>query len=110
MHDINETSKTEPPAKVLHMVNQFSLLKLEEFYIQYIHIFEYANTFLFSQKKIWKTASKYIGRKLLRAVPKQITSVLQADVLWSMGITGKLESYMYFSCKKIDCFEYICNF
>lgn len=27
-------------------------------------------------------------RKLLRAIPRQITSVLQADVLWKMGITG----------------------
>eukprot|EP00096_Caligus_rogercresseyi_P013423 TRINITY_DN6068_c0_g1_i1.p1 TRINITY_DN6068_c0_g1~~TRINITY_DN6068_c0_g1_i1.p1 ORF type:complete len:1037 (-),score=259.34 TRINITY_DN6068_c0_g1_i1:50-3160(-) len=27
-------------------------------------------------------------RKLLRAVPKQITAILQADVLWGMGITG----------------------
>jgi len=32
--------------------------------------------------------SKNSNRKLLRAVPRQITSVLQADVLWEMGITG----------------------
>jgi len=31
---------------------------------------------------------KNVNRKLLRAVPRQITSVLQADVLWEMGITG----------------------
>lgn len=29
------------------------------------------------------------SRKLLRTIPRQITSVLQADVLWNMGITGK---------------------
>lgn len=29
------------------------------------------------------------GRKLLRAVPRQITQALQADVLWSMGYTGQ---------------------
>lgn len=29
------------------------------------------------------------SRRLLRAIPKQITSVLQADSLWNMGITGK---------------------
>ncbi|XP_077301788.1 membrane-bound transcription factor site-1 protease [Arctopsyche grandis] len=29
------------------------------------------------------------GRKLLRATPPQITSVLQANILWSLGITGK---------------------
>jgi len=28
------------------------------------------------------------GRKLLRSVPRQITSILQADVLWEMGVTG----------------------
>lgn len=33
--------------------------------------------------------TRYSGRKLLRAVPRQITGVLQADILWSMGITGK---------------------
>ncbi|XP_054165258.1 membrane-bound transcription factor site-1 protease-like [Oppia nitens] len=27
-------------------------------------------------------------RRLLRAIPRQITSVLQADILWGMGITG----------------------
>lgn len=29
------------------------------------------------------------GRKLLRAVPRQITQALQADILWSMGYTGQ---------------------
>jgi subtilisin family serine protease len=28
-------------------------------------------------------------RKLMRAVPLQITSALQADVLWGMGFSGK---------------------
>lgn len=28
------------------------------------------------------------GRRLLRTVPRQITSILQADVLWEMGVTG----------------------
>lgn len=31
----------------------------------------------------------YVGRRLLRAIPRQVTSALQADVLWSMGHTGK---------------------
>ncbi|KAL4709146.1 hypothetical protein ACJJTC_015795 [Scirpophaga incertulas] len=30
----------------------------------------------------------YSSRKLLRTVPRQITSVLKADVLWSLGVTG----------------------
>ena len=36
----------------------------------------------------WHRGPGYKGRKLLRTVPKQITSILQADVLWEMGVTG----------------------
>jgi len=36
----------------------------------------------------WHQEEKRKGRKLLRSVPRQITSILQADVLWEMGITG----------------------
>ncbi|CAG4929368.1 unnamed protein product [Parnassius apollo] len=31
----------------------------------------------------------YTSRKLLRTVPRQITSVLKADLLWSLGVTGE---------------------
>jgi membrane-bound transcription factor site-1 protease len=31
----------------------------------------------------------YAGRRLMRAIPRQVTSALHADVLWSMGHTGK---------------------
>ncbi|XP_076052888.1 membrane-bound transcription factor site-1 protease [Oratosquilla oratoria] len=36
----------------------------------------------------WQTTGRHTSRRLLRAIPRQITSTLQADVLWSMGITG----------------------
>ena len=36
----------------------------------------------------WHQEERRKGRKLLRSVPRQITSILQADVLWEMGITG----------------------
>ncbi|KAK9498135.1 hypothetical protein O3M35_004013 [Rhynocoris fuscipes] len=39
-------------------------------------------------KKFWEPTGRRIGRVLLRAAPRQITSILQADTLWSMGITG----------------------
>uniref|UniRef100_A0A8D8L724 Membrane-bound transcription factor site-1 protease n=1 Tax=Culex pipiens TaxID=7175 RepID=A0A8D8L724_CULPI len=32
---------------------------------------------------------RHTNRRLLRAIPRQITSLLKADVLWGMGITGK---------------------
>uniref|UniRef100_A0A182JD67 Membrane-bound transcription factor site-1 protease n=1 Tax=Anopheles atroparvus TaxID=41427 RepID=A0A182JD67_ANOAO len=32
---------------------------------------------------------RHSNRRLLRAIPRQITSLLKADVLWNMGITGK---------------------
>lgn len=31
----------------------------------------------------------YVGRRLMRAIPRQVTSALQADVLWSMGHRGQ---------------------
>ncbi|CAG9857116.1 unnamed protein product [Phyllotreta striolata] len=36
-----------------------------------------------------KNQFRHINRRLFRAIPRQITSVLQADSLWNMGITGK---------------------
>uniref|UniRef100_A0A2M4AEG0 Membrane-bound transcription factor site-1 protease n=1 Tax=Anopheles triannulatus TaxID=58253 RepID=A0A2M4AEG0_9DIPT len=33
--------------------------------------------------------NRHSNRRLLRAIPRQITSLLKADVLWNMGITGK---------------------
>lgn len=33
-------------------------------------------------------ANSHSNRRLLRAVPRQITSILKADALWSIGITG----------------------
>ncbi|XP_039276563.1 membrane-bound transcription factor site-1 protease isoform X2 [Nilaparvata lugens] len=36
----------------------------------------------------WQSTGHHSSRRLLRAIPKQITSVMQADVLWGMGITG----------------------
>ena len=36
------------------------------------------------------TGDKWVvGRRLLRAIPRQITSALHADVLWTLGHTGK---------------------
>ncbi|XP_050419882.1 membrane-bound transcription factor site-1 protease isoform X2 [Adelges cooleyi] len=40
--------------------------------------------------KLWQKLNKrHKTRHLLRAVPKQITKVLKADILWRLGITGK---------------------
>uniref|UniRef100_A0A182N2M0 Membrane-bound transcription factor site-1 protease n=1 Tax=Anopheles dirus TaxID=7168 RepID=A0A182N2M0_9DIPT len=33
--------------------------------------------------------SRHSNRRLLRAIPRQITALLKADVLWGMGITGR---------------------
>ncbi|KAL1517236.1 hypothetical protein ABEB36_001026 [Hypothenemus hampei] len=50
----------------------------------------YGRTNLNSKGQFWQTTSRHHNsRKLLRAIPKQITSVLQASSLWKMGITGK---------------------
>jgi len=33
--------------------------------------------------------NRHANRRLLRAIPRQITSMLKAEILWGMGITGK---------------------
>ncbi|XP_058830005.1 membrane-bound transcription factor site-1 protease isoform X2 [Topomyia yanbarensis] len=33
--------------------------------------------------------NRHTNRRLLRAIPRQITSLLKADVLWGIGVTGK---------------------
>ncbi|XP_038070006.1 membrane-bound transcription factor site-1 protease-like [Patiria miniata] len=35
----------------------------------------------------WETG-RHAGRKLLRALPREITDILQANVLWDLGFTG----------------------
>ena len=37
----------------------------------------------------WHSQHRHANRRLLRALPRQISSALQADVLWGMGFTGK---------------------
>lgn len=46
-------------------------------------LWNHDNSFSFNSYSITDTR-----RRLLRAIPVQITNVLQADVLWKMGITG----------------------
>ncbi|XP_005107775.1 membrane-bound transcription factor site-1 protease [Aplysia californica] len=41
-----------------------------------------------SMPAMWLSPPKYKSRKLLRAVPKQIVSALQAEMLWGLGYTG----------------------
>ncbi|KAL3859602.1 hypothetical protein ACJMK2_009816 [Sinanodonta woodiana] len=36
----------------------------------------------------WHSPVRHRNRRLLRAVPKQICSALQAEILWNMGFTG----------------------
>ncbi|XP_046428490.1 membrane-bound transcription factor site-1 protease isoform X2 [Neodiprion fabricii] len=38
--------------------------------------------------QFWQPAARYANRRLLRAIPRQITGILQADALWGMGVTG----------------------
>uniref|UniRef100_A0A182M3P4 Membrane-bound transcription factor site-1 protease n=1 Tax=Anopheles culicifacies TaxID=139723 RepID=A0A182M3P4_9DIPT len=36
-----------------------------------------------------QSPNRHTNRRLLRAIPRQITALLKADVLWGMGITGQ---------------------
>ncbi|CAH1170188.1 unnamed protein product [Phaedon cochleariae] len=49
----------------------------------------FGRTSLNSKNQFWQATGRHTSRRLLRAIPRQITSVLQADSLWNMGITGK---------------------
>lgn len=44
---------------------------------------------LFQEPQFWQSTGRHTSRRLLRAIPRQITSILQADVLWGMGVTGR---------------------
>ena len=47
-----------------------------------------ASFFRFPGNSFWNSVGRHTSRRLLRAVPRQITGVLQADILWEMGVTG----------------------
>lgn len=36
----------------------------------------------------WHATGRHSSRRLLRAIPRQVAQILQADVLWQMGHTG----------------------
>ncbi|XP_011504283.1 PREDICTED: membrane-bound transcription factor site-1 protease [Ceratosolen solmsi marchali] len=42
-----------------------------------------------NKKMFWHQSKQYKSRKLLRATPRQITNILQAETLWKLGVTGK---------------------
>ena len=42
-----------------------------------------------SSNAFWQSTGRHTSRRLLRAVPRQITATLQADILWELGVTGK---------------------
>ncbi|XP_065570402.1 membrane-bound transcription factor site-1 protease-like isoform X2 [Artemia franciscana] len=37
----------------------------------------------------WHATGRHTSRKLLKSVPRQITSILQAELLWNLGIKGE---------------------
>ena len=53
------------------------------------HLFSYIIFVALQGAAFWHSQVRHKSRRLLRAVPRQITHALQADVLWSMGYTGE---------------------
>ena len=49
-----------------------------------------------------------VGRRLLRAIPRQITSALHANVLWTLGHTGK--NIKVIIIVKYDAFYHTCTY
>lgn len=57
----------------------------------------------FQNNQFWQSTNRHTSRRLLRAIPRQITSILQADALWGMGVTGngvKVASFEIYICFK----------
>ena len=67
--------------------SSLSLVKLNFFYYA-ITISNLKGVFCSQGNTFWHSTGRYSSRRLLRAIPRQITSVLQADALWNLGITG----------------------
>nr|CAD7455878.1 unnamed protein product [Timema tahoe] len=40
------------------------------------------------KNQFWQSTGRHTSRRLLRAIPRQITQILKAETLWGMGITG----------------------
>lgn len=51
---------------------------------------------LSQNNQFWQATGRHTSRRLLRAIPRQITSVLQADALWNMGKCYSNCSIMYY--------------
>ncbi|XP_044021354.1 membrane-bound transcription factor site-1 protease [Aphidius gifuensis] len=41
-----------------------------------------------ANKQFWQSSNLHTSRRLFRAIPRQITSILQADELWKRGVSG----------------------
>ncbi|KAJ3596304.1 hypothetical protein NHX12_002713 [Muraenolepis orangiensis] len=44
----------------------------------------------------WHATGRHSSRRLLRAIPRHVAQILQADVLWQMGHTGLSEKHPHF--------------
>ncbi|EFN76885.1 membrane-bound transcription factor site-1 protease [Harpegnathos saltator] len=55
---------------------------------EYKNLRRRANTYNI-QNVLEQLTNRHSSRRLLRAIPRQITHILQADALWARGITGK---------------------
>lgn len=47
----------------------------------------------------WHATGRHSSRRLLRAIPRHVAQILQADVLWQMGHTGECGSVSGFVCR-----------
>lgn len=47
------------------------------------------NHSFFHKIQLRQSTNQHTSRRLLRVIPRQITTILEADKLWKMGITGK---------------------
>ncbi|XP_043464380.1 membrane-bound transcription factor site-1 protease [Leptopilina heterotoma] len=77
------------PQRLVKRTLKFAETNEDDGYPEYKNFKRKINSFKTSNSNAGQTPSRHASRRLLRAIPRQITSILQADVLWGMGVTGR---------------------
>ncbi|CAL1681030.1 unnamed protein product [Lasius platythorax] len=81
--------KTVTPQRLIQRTLKF-INTSDSYVLAYKNSKKRINNLSFSHKsQPRQSTNRHTFRRLLRVIPRQITSMLEADTLWKMGITGK---------------------
>lgn len=77
--------KRVTPQRLVHRTLKYINITEEADLAEYKSFKRKINTY---GSHFWQPINRHASRRLLRAIRKQITTILQADALWGMGVTG----------------------